>query len=360
MTRLSAVLIGFLMGAASAAGACGFHNYVPQPTMVDRLIESEHVVLVRQDPANPFRYKVVEDLSGMDADADIPNLVDSITRRRLARSQDDVVLFAREGAYGPWLRVAYIDSAMQPVLRSVLDQLPEWRLGEDAGRFRTFAELLNHPDPVVGKLALRELDRADYGFLVSHKLQVDTGRILSRIDDRAEMDLRAIRVLLLGIAGGDAARDYLIRGMHRSAQLESTLLGAFATAMIEMDGPESVRTIAETYLSGPAYSAATQEMIVEALALHSQYGDETMQSAVAEAMDHALQAAPHLAPAVARQFGARGVWSQSDTLSSLVRNGSVRSMADVLTVSQYIALAEGVSARSGMGDDVSPESGVFE
>ncbi|WP_157770200.1 hypothetical protein [Ruegeria marisrubri] len=357
---MSALLVGFLVCTASAAGACGFHNYVPQPTMVDRLIDSEHVVLVRQDPANPFRYKVVENLSGVEADADIPNLVDSTTRRRLTQNGDDVVLFAREGAYGPWLRVAYIDSTMQPVLRSVLDHLPDWKLGEDVSRFQTFADLLNHPDPVVGKLALRELDRADYGFLVSHKLQIDTAQTLSRIGNRTEMDLRAIRVLLLGIAGDDTARGYLKRGLNRSAQLESTLLGAFATAVIETDGPESVRIIAETYLADQTYSAASKEMIVEALALHSQYGDETMRSAVAEAMGEALEVAPDLAPAVARQFGARGVWSQSETLSSLVRSGSVRSIADVLAISQYIALAEGVSAGSSIGGSVVPDGGVLE
>ncbi|MES0824819.1 hypothetical protein [Ruegeria sp. SCP11] len=239
MSRLAGVIAAIMAGAASGAGACGFHNYTPQPTLVDRLIESEHVVLARQHPDNPFRYKVAKALEGSAEGVELPYLVDSVSRRRLKTDPNARVLFAREGAYGPWLRVALVDDDMRPVLNAVVTHLLEWKQGEDLSRFQTFAAYLNHPDDSVRMVALRELDRADYGFLVSGTLQIDTARILSEFNNPAQRNLRAIRILLLGLGGGEGVHEQLVAGLYRVAQFESNLTGAYATALIEMGGAGS-------------------------------------------------------------------------------------------------------------------------
>ncbi len=360
MRRLIGTIAAILTGSASVATACGFHNYVPQPTLVDRLIDSEHIVLARQDPENPFRYKVMTALEGGADNVHLPHLVDSVSRRRLTVDPDAHVLFAREGAYGPWQRVAFIDDEMRPVLNTVVTQLSEWQLGEDQNRFQTFAAYLNHPDKRVRTLALRELDRADYGFLISNKIPIDKDQILAEFNIPEQRELRAIRVLLLGLAGGDGIRDRLEQGLDAAIDYENSLTGAYATALIELDGPDRASTLAQRYLTDPKVPEASKEALIEALALHSQYGDAQMNSVVADVVADILRQAPQLAPAVARQFGARQVWSQRDALATLVRDGSLNSPLDVLAISQYVAVAGDLTGSINLIEGENSDNGVFE
>lgn len=341
MQRLLTALILISMGTVSGAFACGFHNYAPQPTMVDRLIGSDHIVLARQNPANPFRYEVTKALEGNTDGVELPQLVDTVSRRRFAIEPDAQALFVRDGPYGPWLRVAFIDQSMRPVLDAVLANLNDWELGDEESRYRTFASFTDHPDPNVRTLALRELDRADYGFLLSEPLAIDAGRILSRFNNPTQRDLRAIRVLLLGLSGNPTAIEPLNRGFESAARFESSLTGAYATALIELEGADKATALARNYLVASDLPEASVEAIIEALALHSQYGDDAMKQTVAVAVSEAVQRNPRIAPAIARQFGARGVWSQQATMSELVQEGGLASPLDILAVSQYIAMASG-------------------
>ena len=58
-----AVLLTMILSATMAL-ACGFHNYAPQPTMVDRLLASKHIVLARPAPDNRFRFEPFQTLAG--------------------------------------------------------------------------------------------------------------------------------------------------------------------------------------------------------------------------------------------------------------------------------------------------------
>lgn len=347
MRRLLTAVTLILAGTVSGAAACGFHNYAPQPTLVDRLIGSDHIVLARQNSENPFRYEVTKALEGYADGVELPQLVDTVSRRRFAIEPDAQVLFVRDGPYGPWLRIAFIGQSMQPVLDAVLANLADWETGDELSRYRTFASFIDHPDTFVRTLALRELDRADYGFLLSEPLAIDAGRIMSRFNNPTQRDLRAIRVLLLGLSGNTSVLEPLTRGFENAARFESNLTGAYATAMIELEGARRAEAMARDYLVGRDIPAASVEAIIEALALQSQYGDDAMKETVAEAVSEAVQRDPRIAPAIARQFGARGVWSQQAAMSELVQTGGLASPLDVLAVSQYIAMANGKASNFG-------------
>ncbi|MEL7204869.1 MAG: hypothetical protein AAGL19_11895, partial [Pseudomonadota bacterium] len=90
-------------GTAKTVAACEFHGYIPDPTLVDILLGTEHVVVARPDPVDPSRYKPTESLIGP-WDITIPLAVSDDIRMQL--SGDEAVLLAREEAYGPWLELA--------------------------------------------------------------------------------------------------------------------------------------------------------------------------------------------------------------------------------------------------------------
>ncbi len=339
MFRISASTLFLCLFMVTSATPCGFHNYTPQPTLVDRLLASDEIVLARAAPDNPFRFEAIQALEGDLASADIPQLVDSATRRRLAVDANASVLFSREDTYGPWQRLAFVDADMAPVLGTVMARLPSWEIGEDDDRFSYFATLVEHSDTRIHRLALRELDLADYSLLRDLELEVEPSRLLARLNDPIEAEFRPIRILLLGLSGDDQQRDLLKKGVESSVRSESLFIGAYATALIELAGPEAVTNLASSYLTDQNLSLFTRELLLEAVALHGQTGDPAMDEAIAVSIETALWVDPGLAGAVARRFGSRSDWMHHAALEALLLEGAVLASSDQQDVTQYLTLA---------------------
>lgn len=339
MLRHAVSLAAFALLTTSPAVACSFHGYAPQATFVERLLGSDHIVLARPTAQSPFRFEDIDVLEGVSEFVDIPYLVDSTTRRRLAANPADHILFARDGAYGPWQRIAYVDPEMDEVLQTVMGQLPVWEMGGDPERFAYFASLLDHPDKEIHALALRELDMADYGLLRSIPLDVDSQRLMSRLDLRSEADLKPIRVLLLGLSQQQNTAQFFEEGVGENLEFSGGLLGAYATAMIEHGGPEAVARLVEGHLTNRNLPPISRELLTEALAIHSGAGDDGTREAVRVAVTRAVREDPTLAPMVARHFGARYDWSQSQIISELMQSGAFKSPIEILLLTQYVALA---------------------
>ncbi len=328
--------------SASQAIACGFHTYVPQPTLVDRLLVSDHIVLARPDPEDPFRFVATSSIEGPIDEVELPHLVDSTTRKRMAANPDSHVLFARDGAYGPWQRIAYIDEDMAPVLNQVTANLAEWSgVDSDRGRYEYFAGLINSQNIGVRRLALRELDQASYGVFRSLEIEPDPDSIRQRLGLLTENDLAPIRILLLGLSDAPEVGGLLQAGVDRNkGSGASAFLGAYATAWVEHSGSDAARRLASEYLLDDTLPYPSREMIVEALAIHAETGDAGTSEAVRDALSSALRADAELAPAVARQFGIRNDWSLSLPISEVLYGNKLTSMTDIILVSQYVALAD--------------------
>ncbi|PSL21983.1 hypothetical protein [Shimia abyssi] len=328
----------------TSALACSFHSYTPQVTFVEQLLGSDHIVLARPSASDPYGFGDVTALLGPEDNVDIPHLVDSNVRRKLLANADNHVLFARDGAYGPWQRVAYIDEDMDPVLDYVMRNLETWKMGDDPQRFGYFATLIDHPDPDVRTLALQELDLAYYGTLRSIDIALDVQNTINSLNNRAEWGLKPIRILLLGMAGGDGVDTLLKQGVASNTRYAGAMLGAYATALIENGGPEAVQFLAETYLSDAELIPLSREMLAEAFAIHSTTGDPDTRDAIQKHVTNTLLSDPALAPLVARQFGARYDWSLGPAMSKVMRSGQLKSPLDMLTLTQYVALADEYAA----------------
>jgi hypothetical protein len=343
MTPFRLAFAGAFACAAKIAAACSFHSYMPAETMIEKLLSSDHIVLARQDPDDPFRFKAATAIEGGLDHVELPHLVDSMSRRKLAANPGDRVLFARDGAYGPWQRLAYVDADLSAVLDRVVPQLDAWAFGADLERFGLFAGYVDHPNPRIRTLALRELDRADYAVLRELNLRPDADALMARLDLPSDAEFVPIRVLLLGFTGSPVAEAELVRRLEQAVSLDSTILGAYATALIEVAGTAGVRLIADRYLVDETVPLTAREKLMEALALQAVTGPAETRSAVAAAMPSLLEMSPALAAPAARQFGAQGDWSQAKTLEALMRRGALRQSADVITVYQYLAVAAQVS-----------------
>jgi len=341
------------MIAAAPAAACSFHTYLPERTAVDWMVDSADLVLARPDPQNEFVYKPVDVLRGKAPETELGFLVDSVSRQKLASHPDEAVLFAR-GSDGAWNRVAYVDTAFREVMERVIAESPSWGAGVDPARFAIAAELHDHPDPKLRKLALRELDQAPYALLRDLDLRLPPDVLLRDFWTPQEYPYQPIRVLLLGLDDTEAAR-VAVRGFAERAagSAWASNLGAYATALIEQDGAEGVALLEERFLADPRQPLDKLELVVEALAIQNGVGSPDLRDRISAALEGFVAARPEGAALVARQFFNYQDWSQAAPLAELMHERRIASSADLMAVAIYVAQAR----RPG---SVGPAQGVAE
>lgn len=317
MKRLTRLSIFAVLLTASPAMPCGFHNYAPQPTMVEHMLGSSSIVLARQSENSPFAFEAVELLSGRIPSDRIPFLVDTATRRKLAARPDVAVLFSYDEYTKTWQRLALVEDSIRPVVDEIIHHLPAWRMGDDPQRADMFSLLLDHPDQTIRRLALRELDRVDYGILRALWLAPDTSALLDGLTDPMQRDLVPIRALLLGLSRDPAVAAHLARGVANNRTGSGPQLGAYATAWIELQGTAAIESLTRTYLGDRELSKTGRELIIEALAIHSSYGDAEVVQFVNQELSAAILRDPSLAVPAARQFMGRYDWSLHDAVAQV-------------------------------------------
>ncbi|WP_371226166.1 hypothetical protein [Roseovarius sp. 2305UL8-3] len=298
---LAWILSGTLsLGTAGAAKACAFHGYTPNPTLIDILLATEQVVIARPAPSDPNRYMPLETLAGPDVQ-DIPIRMTPTTRALLNGKPSSTVLLARDGSYGPWLEIAILDETYRAFVSQVLHRQSELLLGGDKKRFRLFAELLNDQNPDIRRLALQELDRAPYGALKS--LRLPRVQNLRQDLETGDEDLMPIRVLLAGLSKDRSLTPYLSSELDAAIQREVPYMGAYATAMIELEGRAAVQDILDRHLKADGLSATTRERLLQALAIQYKTASGSTRRAIARGVADLLRTSPELGDIAARQFG---------------------------------------------------------
>ncbi len=335
--RSFVVAAAIAVGAAQTATACAFHGYTPDPTVVDVILASDHVVLARPDPASPGRYAPVAALIGSIGSVEIPIPVDAETRARLQRNAADTVLMARDGAYGPWMKLAVLDDRYRALITTVVARQGPLSAGGGKGRFQLFADHVNDPNPDIRRLALMELDRADYGVL--RRLDIPKVSGLHERLETGETDLRPIRILLAGLSGDKALGQTLADGLDAAARRDVAYLGAYATALIELGGASAVAYILDRHLVPGALPVGPREKIVEALALQKQNGPGQTRREIRSGVRKLLAQSPELAGAVARQFGYRSDWSMAAAVKRAAAAQAPATIEDIFAVSHYLGRA---------------------
>ncbi|MEM6305313.1 MAG: hypothetical protein AAF744_11360 [Pseudomonadota bacterium] len=317
--------------------ACAFHGYTPKPTLIDKVFASEQVVLARIDPADPARFEPVEALAGSLEYVEIPARPDAQTRSQLQAVPGGAVLFARDGAYGPWVALAVVDPGYRTVVETALTRQDRWQGQIAPDRFRFFAGLLSSANPELRRLALLELDRADYAQL--RKLRLKGSGALAQGIESGDANLRPIRILLAGLSRDRSLAPVLEQGLAEGAERNLRYLGAYATALVELQGASAVEMLLTRYVARADLREETREKVIEALAIQGAFGTGATRRAVRRGLPGVLAAHPELAGAVARQFGRHGNWDMGEAVAEVKRDHPKVSLRDSFAINQYIAFA---------------------
>lgn len=302
--RRTALTVACVLLMVTPALPCAFHGYQPKATLIERLLEADSIVLARPSATNPFRFEITQYLRGIQNVVPPPFLVDSTTRRLMRLTPRSQILFARSAETGDWHRLATVDAEFDPLLQDILLSLPKWQ-DDESSRAIFFANLLWHNNPRVHELALRELDLASYSTLQALNLKVDPTRLRANLDVLTEMDLRAIRILLLGFSPQDPGLSkFLQHRITQSARNDGDMLGAYALSLVELDGQGASHWLAKVHLSNRAYTYNTRSALVQAFAMHFQSGDAATRALISETLSALVLFDVDLAYIVTLQFGA--------------------------------------------------------
>ena len=291
-----AALLG--LGPAQSALACAFHGYTPNPTLVDLLLDTEQAVIARPDAAG--LYDTMETLIG-------PNLgslgvtASPAFREATHRDATATVLLVRDGAYGPWIEATVLDDPFRRVVRTVVEKQSAWQLGRDADRARLFAALVNDPNPDLQRLALQELDRLPYASLK----EIDIPPLRGLLDniEAGSLDQRPIRILLAGLSNDRRFAPVLAQALHEAVLQDKAYLGAYVTALIELQGQPAVEAIVAHYLTPGQMTQTLEDKMLNALALQYRSARGATRRSVAREVAALLRRHPDMADRVIAQFG---------------------------------------------------------
>ncbi|MDQ2093744.1 hypothetical protein [Rhodalgimonas zhirmunskyi] len=293
------------LGSAQPAMACAFHTYTPDPTLVDALLATEQVVIARRDPSDPGRYVPVETLMGPEV-SEITIATGAGMRPRLAAPPGAMLLLLRDEAYGPWIEAEVLDQEFRAVIQRVLARQSAWMYENDDDRLPYFAGLVNADSPAIRRLALLELDRAPYSDL--RALRLAGVATLKQDLESGEEALRPICILLAGLSGEPGFVPYLNAGLNVALRDGTPYAGAYATALIELEGAPAAHRIIRD-LRDARLPVAAREKLLEALAIHYKSAPGEMRGLIAREVASSLRATPELGEAAARQFGFFRRWA---------------------------------------------------
>ena len=155
----------------------------------------------------------------------------------------------------------------------------------------------------IRRLALRELDRVQYGTL--RKVPLPKMRNLRQDLETGDADLMPIRVLLAGLSQDRGLGDFLSKELDQAIHNKVPYLGAYATAMIELEGRVAIQDILGRYLRNGALPLETREKLLEALAVQYRSAPGATRRQISEGLADLLRDAPELVEAASRQFGSR-------------------------------------------------------
>jgi hypothetical protein len=294
---------------------------------------------MRPATQNPFQFAPIEQLKGVRSDSIPPHLVDSATRRRLAHHVNHTVLFAR-GLDGQWTRLMLLDEHNRRIAEEVLANAGNWTTPSgEADKRDYFAGLLNHPSSNIVYTALRELDAISYEVLRDGMYPVTIEDLLSGITDFQRMAFTPIKILLIGIIGGQDADRLIFQQLHRLAASGSAMnLGAWITAAIETAGPRGIHELERQFLDSDRSLSRPQLLeIVRALSVQSKSGRSELRVGLDAAVRRLVGKYQEATPMIAQAFGTASDWSQAGLLRDLISSNAFTNRSDLMAAVAYVS-----------------------
>ena len=295
---------------------------VPRPTqtLTDRLLQTDSVVLAREDPQRPFHYAAVKTLKGDSDVTSIDLFMTTQVRRRLSLDPELTVLIRRNPNNQEWEALGVANDEYEQVVLRILTFDNVWTPNEtdNPERLHEFASLLGHQDIRLHELAYLEIGRASYTSIREVGADVPLGKVRAMLVDPLYFEWRGLDIMLLGLSDDELDQVRVVNEMQqRQSQSISLNLAAWTTAYLEVEGTEGLDQVVEWYLRNESRSRDELRSVTRALSGHANY-DPKWRQPVVEAYREMLKTHPNLAPDIAHDLIAWQQWDFSEQLRQLL------------------------------------------
>jgi len=348
---LSALFAVLLSAHAQACPVC---FVTPTKTVADHLLESELVVLARENPERSFTYSLVTVLKGEPPTRPFGLFVNSATRRRLTLNPGEAVVLVRKGKDQSWQSLGIADRKYQQVVKRILLFADRWTSdGAAHERYEFFMSLFGHQNRAIFELAYLELSRAPYGTIKQMAEFVSREDLRPMLERREYIQWRPLAILLLAQRADQRDRRF-IETSFQSCQKYSltTNLAAWATAYIELNGKRAVEEIEATYLRDSQRTAAEVRAVLTALSVHGRSGRIDLRDRIVKSYGVALQLHPKAAGPIASDLMQWRQWNYKEVVVELLKHEKLTfQSSDVKMMRRYVATAVRTSNLLSIGDN---------
>jgi hypothetical protein len=318
-----ALLAGILAAPLHACPICA--SRIPEPTLAERLSRSEAVVIAEASELEPGRYRVTAVVKGPASAGDLINV-----RPRLAASGPEKrgapAVILMEWADRHWSYVGTVGTEAIPLVRrlsvSVLPGPAE--RAQRLERLSMFADLLQHPEPLIAEAAYAELSRTSYEDLRLLAAAVPRARVRTWLATPSLASRQPLYLLLLGVAGDAEDAEYVdrrIAASHRSGQSEN--LAALLAADVELRGSSRVTFIERAYLADRTRTGDELQAALLALSVHGNAPGAVSRERVVAAYRLFIRERKPMAYFVAPDLAAWKDWGATRDYVALLKSDSM-------------------------------------
>lgn len=203
MERSSLQLALLLFVVCSNTATACFVCVVPYQSLLDKVEESEQVVVARTDESVPFEWQILRILKGQrDSKIETSDAIQETDQTKLAELQ----LLRRSTVNDPWTNEGFIDLQLLKFLSGAValssSQSASSSVRQQSQALRYFLPYLEHKDPQIADSAYNKIARAPYVVIRNLGAELEPDQLLEWINEhQIPSQRRSLYIILLGFCG---------------------------------------------------------------------------------------------------------------------------------------------------------------
>lgn len=311
-----------ILGFSTLAYACVICVPYPTKTTADYLVESETVILARENPVKPWSFISVETLKGEAGIYLVDNFLNSRTRKLLEVYPERGVILVRDKKdETKWRSLGFASEEYERMVREIIRLTPQWRQQGflNDSRVAFFADYLGHEDRNAHELAYLEVGRAPYNQIKQLGAKWPLDQIRALLRDPVYFEWYPLAILILALNGDASDRSYIIDRFSSLARFGmSANLSAWTTALIEVQEAAAVVEVEEKYFRSSARSREELVAVMLALSEHGTNGHTHLRDRIIQSYSTLLDYHPKMASYIAKDLMTWRRWELADQLAEVL------------------------------------------